>query len=119
VFVVEDSPRGFPDGGVFVANFHQQDIRFLIGEHKILLRPSDAHGFARPAQRDEFNMAPVIFQFFHEGTWRTASESALRFVPGLRYLIFAYVDPASGRPRIATIQDLRPAPAAPATPAKS
>lgn len=113
VFVIDDSPRSFPDGGAFVANFHSQDIRFVIGEHKIVLPPGKSNGFARPTQRDPFNMAPVVFYFQQNDTWRTASESLLRFLPEMRYLIFAYSDPASGRPRIATYQDVAPAPEAP------
>jgi hypothetical protein len=117
VFVVDDSPKNFPDGGAFVANFYSKDIRFIIGEHKILLQPTKSHGLASPAQRDDFNMAQVVFQFQQADTWRTASESLLRFLPGMRYLILAYVDPASGRPRIATFQDLAPLPdPAPARP---
>jgi hypothetical protein len=105
VLVVDDSPKAFPDGGAYIANFHARDIRFVIGEHKGMLRPAGAHGYARPATRDAFNMAPVMFQFLHQDQWRTANESALRFVPGIRYLIFAFTDPASGRPRIRTYQD--------------
>jgi hypothetical protein len=108
VFVIEDSAKNFPDGGAFVANFHSQDIRFVIGENKIMLRPAGSHGFPRPEKRDNFNMAPVVFEFLQQDKWRTASESMLRFLPGMRYLIFAYVDPESGRPRISTIQDFRP-----------
>ncbi len=118
VFVIEDSEKNFPDGGAFVANFHSQDIRFVIGENKIQLRPAGSHGFARPEKLDDFNMAPVVFQFQQDEVWRTASESLLRFLPGMRYLIFAYVDPASGRPRISTCQDIKsftpPAPDKPA-----
>ncbi len=105
VFVIEDTLKNFPDGGAFVANFHNQDIRFIIGESKIMLPPAGSHGFPLPAKRDNFNMAPVMFEFEQNDSWRTASESMLRFLPGTRYLIFAYVDPASGRPRIATVQD--------------
>jgi hypothetical protein len=108
VFVIEDSPGNFPDGGAFVANFHSQDVRFIIGENKAMLRPAGSHGFAKPEQRDDFNMAAVVFQFQQDQEWRTASESMLRFLPGLRYLMFAYVDPQSGRPRIATLQDIKP-----------
>ena len=107
VFVIENTPKSFPDGGAFVANFHNQDIRFIIGESKIMLRPAGFHGFPRPEKRDNFNMAPVVFEFQQQDKWRTASESMLRFLPGMRYLIFAYLDPESGRPRIATIQDFR------------
>lgn len=110
VFVVDDSPKSFPDGGAFVANFYGKDIRFVVGEHKFQLPPTTSRGVASPTQRDEFNMAQVVFQFQEDTTWRTASESLLRFLPGMRYLICAYVDPASGRPRIATYQDQAPIP---------
>ena len=106
VLVIHDSAETFPDGGAYVANFHAKDIRFVIGEHKGMLHPAGSHGYAQPGQRDDFNMAPVIFQFLHEDKWRTANESSLRFVPGIRYLIFAFTDPASGRPRIRTYQDI-------------
>ncbi len=105
VFVIEDSDKNFPDGGAFVANFHNQDIRFIIGENKLMLKPGGFHGVARPAQRDDFNMAQVAFQFQQGETWRDASESMMRFLPGTRYLMVTYVDPASGRPRITTFQD--------------
>jgi len=105
VFVVEDNPKNFPDGGAFVANFHNQDIRFLIGESKIMLRPAGSHGFPRPEKLDNFNMAPVVFEFQQNNTWRIARETMLRFLPGMRYLIFAYVDPTSERPRISTFRD--------------
>lgn len=114
VFVIEDSPKNFPDGGAFVANFYQKDIRFVIGEHKGMLHPAGNHGYPLPTGCDAFNMAPVIFEFLQEDKWRTANESTLRFLPGMRYLIFAYVDPASGRPRISTYQDI----ASPATQAR-
>jgi hypothetical protein len=114
VLVIEDSPKNFPDGGAFVANFYNKDIRFIIGEHKGMLNPAGNHGYAMPAQRDAFNMAPVTFEFLQEDKWRTANESTLRFLPGMRYLIFAYVDPASGRPRISTFQDFaQPTPPVP------
>lgn len=109
VMVIEDSPAKFPDGGAFVANLYDGEIRFVIGEHRNLLPRGGSHGIRRPQQRDEFNMAPVIVQFQDGETWRTASESTLRFTPGSRFLILAYVDPGSGRPRVATFPDIRPA----------
>lgn len=105
VFVVEDSTKNFPDGGAFVANFHNQDIRFVIGENKIMLHPASSHGVARPTQRDDFNMAAVTFQFQQGDAWKDASESMMRFLPGMRYLMFAFVDATSGRPRVITFQD--------------
>ncbi len=64
--------------------------------------------FPLPERRDDFRMAPVVVQFEQDGKWRTASESMLRFLPSIRYLIFAYVDPVSKRPRISTYQDFTP-----------
>ena len=116
VFVIEDSAKSFPDGGAYVANFYSDEIRFTIGEHKGLLKPAGAHGYAMPKERDDFNMAPVIFEFNNAGKWRTANESSLRFLPGMRYMIFAYVDPVSGRPKINTYQDLAGPPKAAANP---
>ncbi len=114
VMVIEDSPKVFPDGGTYVANFYNKDIRFIIGEHKGMLHPAGNHGYAMPAERDAFNMAPVIFEFLQGEKWRTANESVLRFLPGMRYLIIAYTDPVSGRPRISTCQDFAaPAPQGP------
>lgn len=113
IMVIEDSPKNFPDGGAFIANFYANDIRFVVGEHKGMLHAAGSHGYAMPAERDDFNMAPVIFEFVQGDKWHIANESSLRFLPGMRYLIFAYVDPVSGRPRINTYQDFAaPAPAA-------
>jgi hypothetical protein len=105
ILVIEDTAKTFPPGGAFVANFYNKDIRFIIGEHKGMLKSGGLNGYAMPKERDSFNMAPVIFEFQQAEKWRIANESALRFLPGMRYLIFAYVDPLSGRPRINTYQD--------------
>lgn len=105
IFVAEDFAANFPEGGAKVANFCPQEVRFTINDNVVTLRTGKSHSFARPDNRDEFNMAPVLCQFQQDDTWRTASESFLRFVPGMRYLIFSYVDPATGHPRISTFQD--------------
>lgn len=116
VFPIEDSPANFPDGGAFVANFHNQDVRFVIGEKKLMLKSGTSHGFASPSKLDAFNMAPVSFEFQQNGTWRVAKESMLRFLPGIRYLFFAYIDPKTGRPRISTYRDSNVDPEPPAAP---
>lgn len=113
VSVIEDFAADFPDGGALVANLCVQDIRFIIDDTPVTLLTGKSHRFARPEKRDAFNMATVVFQFQQDGAWRTASESVLRFVPGIRYLFFSYLDPLSGRPRIATWQDFPAPPAAP------
>jgi len=105
VMVIEDSATGFPDGGGFIANFQPQEIRFILGEHKLMLRSGATHAVTKPMKVDSFNMAPILFEFRKEEKWRTASESMMRFVPGLRYLMLCYLDPQSGRPIVSTFQD--------------
>ncbi len=107
VFVIEDSIKNFPDGGAFVVNFHNQDIRCVIGEAKNQLRPAGSLGVPLPQKRDDFNMAPVVVQFQIGEEWRNGSETMLRFLPGMRYLIFAYLDAKSGRPKVNTFQDTK------------
>ena len=116
-FAIEDSKKSFPDGGALVVNLHSTNIRFVIGEHKYMLKPGDSCGVEEPKQRDDFNMATVTFEFSHNEEWINASESRFRFTEGLRYLIFTYTDPSSQRPRVSTYQDLPyKAPAAPTKP---
>ncbi len=104
-FAIEDSKRKFPDGGALVVNLHNANVRFVIGEHRYMLKPGDQYGMEMPKQRDDFNMATVAFEFSHRDQWAKASESRLRFTEGLRYLIFTYTDPVSKRPRLSTFQD--------------
>ncbi|MEI6654271.1 MAG: hypothetical protein WCP45_05850 [Verrucomicrobiota bacterium] len=105
VYVIDDSPKNFPDGGALVVNFHTQDLRIIIGEHKIQLKPGKCHGFAKPEQRDAFNMAETVVEFQQKETWLGGSETLLRYIPGMRYLIFAHFDPVAERPRVTTYQD--------------
>ena len=109
VLVIEDSPKNFPYGGAYVANFYNKDIRFEIGEHKGVLPPDGAQGFPIPKKLDAFNMASLLVEILQDDKWRTANETSLRFLPGTRYLVFAHADPASGRPRINTYQDMEQA----------
>lgn len=106
--VIDDSERNFPPGGTMVANFHNGEIRVAIGEGRATLEPGGMRALPLPERRDDFRMAPVLVQFEQDGKWRTVSESMLRFLPSIRYLICAYVDPVSKRPRISTYQDFTP-----------
>ena len=106
IYVVEDTAKSFPYGGAYVVNFHKQDIRYVIGEHKIVLNPGKSHGVVKPRKLDNFNMAPVMFEFQQEENWKLAKETSLRFLPGSRYMMFAYLDPASNQPRITTCRDV-------------
>ncbi|MBG7607793.1 MAG: hypothetical protein IZT59_07185 [Verrucomicrobia bacterium] len=105
---IDDRKKNFPKGGSYVSNFFSGDIRFVIGEHCGTLKPGGSYGDEMPKKRDNFNMTPVVVQFLHEGKWIIANESALRFLPQVRFLVFAFVDPASGRPRTMSFRDLKP-----------
>lgn len=98
--VIEDSAKGFPQDGCVVLNLYQADVRFVIGEHKIQLRPGGTTALQRPAKRDDFNMSGIAFQFQTGGDWRTAAESMIRFPEGQRHLFVTFIDPKTKRPRL-------------------
>lgn len=98
--VIEDSAKGFPKDGCVVLNLYQADVRFVIGEHKIRLRPGGTAALQRPAKRDDFNMSGIAFQFETAGDWRTAAESMVRFPEGQRHLFVTFIDPKTKRPRL-------------------
>jgi hypothetical protein len=104
VFVIDDSSKKIPDGGAFVANFYNHDIRFIIGENKITLKPGGTTSVKMPEQRNGFNMAEVLFQFQQGKDWVTPTQTMMQFAPGMRYLFFAFVD-RLGQPRMSPYQD--------------
>ncbi|MGJ8725631.1 MAG: hypothetical protein ACSHYB_13815 [Roseibacillus sp.] len=110
----EDSAEQFPKGGTHVVNLHSDDIRFILGESKEVLPPRKTKGFEMPEKRNEFNMAPVVFQFKNKkDEWVNGKETAYRFLPAIRYLLIAYIDPNNNRPRVKTFKDtFRPRPPA-------
>jgi hypothetical protein len=112
--LVDDASGRFPDAGACVVNLSQVHIRMAVGEHRALVPPGADHPLGCPQERDAFNMAQLLFQFERDGAWRTASETRLRFAPGMRHLILAEHDARSGRPRVRTFTDAavpQPAPA--------
>ncbi|WP_193213284.1 hypothetical protein [Luteolibacter marinus] len=98
--VLDHSPKGFPDDGCLVVNLYQKDIRFVIGEHRGLLPAGKSYPLARPAKRDDFNMAGLAFQFQSGEKWRTAAETMVRFAGGQRHLFVTFVDSKTKRPRL-------------------
>lgn len=110
----ENTPKEFPAGGTRVVNLHSADIRFILGEENEILKPLQSKGFGLPKKRNDFNMAPVVFQFKNtRDEWINGKETSYRFLPSQRYLLVAYIDPRTKRPRVKTFKDLvRPKPAA-------
>lgn len=97
---IEDSAKGFPADGSVVLNLYKADVRFVIGEHKVLLPSGRIATVARPQKRDDFNMSGIAFQFQQGADWRTAAETMVRFPEGQRHLFVTYVDPRTNRPRL-------------------
>ena len=109
VWVIEDFAATFPDGGTLAANLCTRDVRFTIDDNPVTLQPGKVHCFPRPLKRDDFNMAAVTCHIQQDDSWRTVSESLLRFAPGMRFLTYAYFDATSGRPCVVACQDIPPA----------
>ena len=107
VLVIEDSPKNFPEGGAYVVNFYKRDIRFTIGEHRVRLKPAGSSGVTKPKKLDSFNMGEVKFEFQVEEKWALADQTMLRFLPNVRYLMFAYIDPVTRRPAVRTCVDTK------------
>ena len=104
VHMIDDAEKNFPAGGAYLANFHKQEIRCIIGEHRAKLKPGETKGLPRPKERNEFNMARVAFQFMKGSEWVTAKETGIRFTSKKRHLLISYVEPESGRPRVTSYQ---------------
>lgn len=100
--VVDDNQKNFPAGGAYVVNLNNGDIRFIIGEHKGMLNKGDRYGYKMPEERNDFNMATVKFWINTNDQWQIANETALRFLPRLRYFFICFRDPISGRPDVRT-----------------
>lgn len=103
--VLDGSKKGFPESGCLVLNIYSEEVRFILGEHKIMLPPGKTAKLERPEQRDNFNMAGVVFQFKTDKGWRAAYETMSRFPEGQRHLYIAYVDPKSKRPKVRSYRD--------------
>jgi hypothetical protein len=97
--VFDLSANAFPPGGCMVLNINSTDVRFIIGEHKLMLAPGKRTAVPRPAQRDKYNMCDVAFQFQMDQSWKTAYESTVRFPEGQQKVFITYTDARTKRPK--------------------
>jgi len=97
--VFDMAAKDFPEGGCVVLNINDSDIRFAIGEHRLMVAPGKRAAIARPTQRDKYNMSSVAFQFQGDKGWRTVYDSTVRFPEGQRKVFITYVDAKTKRPR--------------------
>lgn len=103
--VFDNSEKTFPKNGNLVINLASSDIRFAIGEHKIQLPGGKNHISPRPAQRDNFNMVDVEFQYNDKQEWRAFFSTRIRYTEGPRHLFIIYIDPKDQRPRVRTYRN--------------
>lgn len=95
--VMDLSKSAFPDDGALVMNAYPRDVRAVIGEHRILLKPGMRAAVARPAKRNDYNMAAVVIQYKSKEEWLTAAETMVSFPEALRQLFITYADPKNNQ----------------------
>lgn len=95
--VIDASLKGIPEDGVLVMNIFPQDVRVVIGEHRVLLPAGKTAGLARPKQRNDYNMAAVVFQAQVDSEWKTAAETLVAFPPKLQQFFISYPDSRTQR----------------------
>jgi len=95
--VIDASLEGIPEDGALVMNIYPQDVRVVIGEHRVLLPSGKSAGLARPKQRNDYNMAAVVFQAQIENEWKTVAETLVRFPPEQQQFFVSYPDSRTKR----------------------
>jgi len=95
--VIDASLKGIPEDGALVMNIYPQDVRVVIGEHRVLLPSGKSTGLARPKKRNDYNMADVVFQAQIESEWKTVAETLVRFPAEQQQFFVAYPDSRTQR----------------------
>lgn len=95
--VMDLSKNAFPEDGALVMNAYPRDVRAVIGEHRVLLKPGMRAAVARPKERNDYNMAAVVIQYKNKEEWLTANETLVSFPEALRQLFIAYADPGNNQ----------------------
>ncbi|MBC7981265.1 MAG: hypothetical protein H7Y36_11950 [Armatimonadetes bacterium] len=99
-FVLDFSNKGFPEDGSVAVNLYAGDVRYSIGEHRILLNAGKTAALARPKKLNEFSMAGVRFEFLQDSKWRMAIDTTVNFPLHQQQLFVAFLDPRSQRPQL-------------------
>jgi hypothetical protein len=92
---INASADGIPVDGALVMNLYGSDVRVVLGEHRVLLKPGKSTGLVRPKKRNDYNMAPVVIQAKANGEWKIMAETLVRFPPGQQQFFVSYPDPAT------------------------
>lgn len=102
--VMDASLQGIPPDGAMILNLFPKEVRVVVGEHRIALKPGNNAGVARPKDRNDYNMSPVVFLAENNGDWKVVSETLVRFPEQLQQFFIAYPDGPSGRLSFRAIQ---------------
>lgn len=95
--VIDASLQGIPKDGALVMNLYHKEVRTVIGEHRLALPPGKTAGVARPKDRNDYNMSPVVFLTESNGEWKVASETLVRFPEENQQFFISYPEGKSGR----------------------
>lgn len=95
--VIDATLRGIPEDGALVMNIFPAEVRAVIGEHRVLLPSGKSAGLARPKQRNDYNMSPVVFQEKVENEWKTVAETLVRFPPEQQQFFVSFPDSRTKR----------------------
>lgn len=95
--VMDASMEGIPQDGALVMNLFNKEVRVVVGEHRLILKPGKSAPVVRPKDRNDYNMSPVVFLAEVNGEWKTASETLVRFPEKLQQLFVSYPDSQNKR----------------------
>lgn len=95
--VMDASLEGIPEDGALIMNLYPKNVRMIVGEHRVQLKPGGSQGVARPKDRNDYNMSAVILLSQTSDEWKVASETLVRFPEGLRQLFISYQDGKTNR----------------------
>ncbi|MEM1082906.1 MAG: hypothetical protein AAGI48_02200 [Verrucomicrobiota bacterium] len=100
VCVIGLSKENFPNGGACIANVTGSSARYDIGEHEGTIEVGKFASIAAPEERNDFNQVPVIVETQAGDKWQKISETPVRFVEGMQFLITVDQAAKSGRKAI-------------------
>ncbi len=101
---IDASTSGIPEDGALLLNLDTKDVRAVVGEHRIILKPGKKAGLKRPQKRNDYNMTPVVFLQQKNEDWKTVVETLVRFPPGVQQFFVSYPKQGSGKLAIRAFQ---------------
>lgn len=90
--VLNASLGKIPKNGALLMNICEEDLRVVIGEHKLALEAGKTATVPRPKKRNDFNMAAVVFLKQEDSEWKVQAETAVRFPEGQQQFFVAFPD---------------------------